>query len=369
MKPSLFSGLLQSIGERGRALARLQPATGTILAQSNPPECIRLRIACFPGILEFNFYALPRRCRLALFIAAVRLAACGGAEFDVVIFAGDALDIGSFVDFRAQILVVKKYLSLLSGMTRVILCSGNHDLDERSAEGEKIARWVGEIRELGIACDGDDLTIGDTRFTVCPWWDGPLVKGRLEAQLRDAAANRAQRWIWVHHAPPANSPTSWGGKRFFGDVELVQWIAQYQPSMVISGHVHQSPFIPDGSWFDRLGATWVFNTGLQHGRPPVHIVLDLDEGAAFWLAAGEAQRIDLRAPCSGRRRKSRTRRRGSYRLGRIAEPNLHRSGSSAHLAKSNETQSNVHMRPGFARQVISDLTQGSIHRDPQDTRI
>ena len=28
-------------------------------------------------------------------------------------------------------------------------------------------------------------------------------------------------------------------------VELVQWIKQYQPSMVISGHVHQSPFIPD----------------------------------------------------------------------------------------------------------------------------
>ncbi|MEH2592291.1 hypothetical protein V1273_006130 [Bradyrhizobium sp. AZCC 1721] len=28
-------------------------------------------------------------------------------EFDVVIFAGDALDISSFVDFRAQILVVK----------------------------------------------------------------------------------------------------------------------------------------------------------------------------------------------------------------------------------------------------------------------
>jgi hypothetical protein len=66
--------------------------------------------------------------------------------------------------------------------------------------------------------------------------------------------------------------------------------------MVISGHVHQSPFIPDGSWYDRLGTTWVFNTGLQHGRPPVCIVLDLDESAAFWIAAGEAQRIDLRAP-------------------------------------------------------------------------
>jgi Icc-related predicted phosphoesterase len=217
-------------------------------------------------------------------------------EFDVVIFAGDALDIGSFVDFRAQILVVKKYLSRLSQVTRVILCSGNHDLDDRSAEGEKIARWIGDVRELGIACDGDSLTIGGTRFTVCPWWDGPLVKSRIETQLRDAARERTERWIWVHHAPPANSPTSWGGKRFFGDVELVQWIAQYQPSMVISGHVHQSPFIPDGAWFDRLGTTWVFNTGLQPGRPPVYIVLDLDDSAAFWIAAGEAQRIDLRAP-------------------------------------------------------------------------
>ena len=175
------------------------------------------------------------------------------AEFDLVIFAGDALDVGSSVDFRAQIMVVKKYLELLSGLTRVILCSGNHDLDERSAEGEKISRWIGEVRELGIACDGDSLTIGDTLFTVCPWWDGP-GQGADRDQLSEAAAERLRRWIWVHHAPPANSPTSWGGKRFFGDVELVQWIERYQPSMVISGHVHQSPFIPDGSWFDRLGS-------------------------------------------------------------------------------------------------------------------
>jgi hypothetical protein len=60
--------------------------------------------------------------------------------------------------------------------------------------------------------------------------------------------------------------------------------------------VHQSPFIPDGSWFDRLGATWVFNAGLQAGRPPVHIVLDIDDGTAFWLAAGDEQVIDLNAP-------------------------------------------------------------------------
>ena len=217
-------------------------------------------------------------------------------QFDLVIFAGDALDIASIVDFRAQILVVKKYLGLLAQRTKVILCSGNHDLDERNAEGEKVARWVGDVGQLGIACDGDSLTIGDTFFTVCPWWDGPLVQQRIAQQLNEASAQNAKRWIWVHHAPPTNSPTSWGGKRYFGDIELVQWIEAHRPAMVISGHVHESPFVKDGSWYDRIGETWVFNAGRQFGRPPTYIVLDLDDGTAFWLSAEGADHIDLNAP-------------------------------------------------------------------------
>src|SRR5258705_11703423 len=102
-------------------------------------------------------------------------------QFDLVIFAGDALDVGSSVDFRAQIVVVKKYLALLSGLTRVILCSGNHDLDEPNPDGEKIARWIGDVRTLGITCDGDSLTIGDTCFPSRPCGDAPLAKQRTEA--------------------------------------------------------------------------------------------------------------------------------------------------------------------------------------------
>jgi Icc-related predicted phosphoesterase len=243
-------------------------------------------------------------------------------QFDLVIFAGDALDIASSVDFRAQIVVVKKYLTLLSDITRVIVCSGNHDLDERSPEGEKISRWISDVRGLRIAGDGDNLTIGDTLFSVCPWWDGPLVKAKIETQLRETAAARQKSWIWVHHAPPANSPTSWGGKRFYGDVELAQWIQSYQPSMVISGHVHQSPFIPNGSWFDQLGQTWVFNAGLQHGRPPVHIVLDTDAATAFWLSAGDEQYINLSAPLQRPASALVTPPVWLTSLGRIPDPNL-----------------------------------------------
>jgi len=218
-------------------------------------------------------------------------------HFDVVIIAGDLLDIGSIVDFHAQIVVVRQYLARLAASTRVILCSGNHDLDERDETGEKIARWIGEVGPLGIAHDGESLTIGDTFFTVCPWWDGPRVKAQIGGQLEAASmAKNAGRWIWIHHAPPANSPTSWAGSRFLGDVELVQWIENYRPDVVLSGHVHQSPFTRDGSWFDRLGTTWVFNAGHQFGRPPSHIALDLDAGTAFWLSAAGEEHIDLGSP-------------------------------------------------------------------------
>ncbi|WP_315770860.1 MULTISPECIES: metallophosphoesterase family protein [unclassified Bradyrhizobium] len=222
--------------------------------------------------------------------------AAAADHFDAVVFAGDALDLASIVDIRAQIVVVKTYLVLLAAKTRVMICSGNHDLEERSPDGEKIAAWIGTVRELGIAADGDDVLIGDTLFSLCPWWDGPLVKAAIGRQLDAAATRDAARWIWVHHAPPANSPVSWGGKRFFGDTELEGFIARHRPAMVISGHVHQSPFIKDGSWFDRVGETWVFNTGRQPGRPPAYMVLDTDEGRAFWLAAGQAEWVDLAGP-------------------------------------------------------------------------
>ncbi len=214
-------------------------------------------------------------------------------QFDLVIFAGDALDIGSLVDFRAQIVVVQKYLSILSGVTRVVICSGNHDLDERSAQGEKVSKWIKRTRELGIVCDGESFTMGDMLFTVCPWWDGPLVRQEIAAQLEGAAPARKDKWVWIHHAPPANSPTSWGGSRHFGDVELVKWIAQYKPDFVVSGHVHQSPFVRDGSWYDRIGDTWTFNVGHQFGRPPAHMVLDFDKNAAFWISAAGSQVVDL----------------------------------------------------------------------------
>jgi len=122
------------------------------------------------------------------------------------------------------------------------------------------------------------------------------VRADVARLLDEAAQKRNGRWIWVHHAPPDRSPTSWTGSRYFGDAELKQWIETHQPDIVFSGHVHQSPFIASGSWVDRLGSTWVFNAGHQFGAPPAHIVLDTDEAMALWFSAAGNQFVHLDRP-------------------------------------------------------------------------
>ncbi|MCI0599252.1 MAG: metallophosphoesterase [Beijerinckiaceae bacterium] len=218
-------------------------------------------------------------------------------SYDLAVLAGDALDIASIVDFRAQTLVVRKYLQRLAGETRLIVCSGNHDLDSRGAEGEKVARWINEIRALNIVSDGDSIEVEDMLISVCPWWDGPVVRAGLTAQLEaDARRRKSLRWVWIHHAPPQNSPTSWSGQRSMGDSELRQWIEKYNPDAVVSGHVHQSPFVKDGSWADLIGKTWVFNAGHQFGAPPAYIVLETTLNEAVWVSAKGVQTVRLDAP-------------------------------------------------------------------------
>src|SRR5262245_54489594 len=95
------------------------------------------------------------------------------SDYDLIVLAGDQLDISSSVEPDAQIVVVLKYLELLAATCPVIVSSGNHDLTGADANGERAALWLDEVRPLGVHTDGDSIMIGDTLITVCPWWDGP----------------------------------------------------------------------------------------------------------------------------------------------------------------------------------------------------
>ena len=216
--------------------------------------------------------------------------------YDCVVIAGDLLDTASIVDPGAQIVVVLKYLRRLREVTRLIVCSGNHDITEPDAAGEKQAAWLAEIRRHAVPADGDTIMLGRSLVTVCPWWDGQRTQDAIGAQLDAAAEQRTGPWIWIYHAPPPNSPTSWAGQRSYGDAALAPWIARHKPDLVFCGHVHEAPFARNGSWVDRVGDTWLFNGGRQVGPIPTAITVDLSAKRAAWFSQDGAEEVSLDAP-------------------------------------------------------------------------
>lgn len=201
-------------------------------------------------------------------------------DHDVVVLAGDLLDVVSSVPIEAQIAAVQATLRDLAGRTRLVVCSGNHDLNTRSPAGEKTSDWLAPLRDDGVTVDGDTLVTDDTVITSIGWWDGPVARAEVDAQLAGVEVG-GRRWVWVYHSPP-EGPLSWTGSRHFGDPVIADWVARWRPAAVLSGHIHQAPFTDAGSWIDRLGSTWLFNAGKQIGPVPAHISLDLDAATACW---------------------------------------------------------------------------------------
>ena len=215
-------------------------------------------------------------------------------RFDVVVIAGDHLDISAIASVEAQVVVILKYLRRLNGRTRLVVSSGNHDLTGRAENGERVARWMAKVRELGVPADGDLIDIGDVSISICPWWDGPASCAEVGELLARHAERRGRCWLWVYHAPPEGSPLSYTGTTHIGDAALSEWIRMYAPDVVLTGHIHQAPFRKGGSWADRIGTTWVFNAGRQIGPSPTHVVVDLGARQASWFsqAGDELVRLD-----------------------------------------------------------------------------
>jgi len=213
--------------------------------------------------------------------------------FDLVVLAGDHLDISSTVALEAQIAVVLNYFGLLQAAGGLAVSSGNHDLTGLDASGERAALWLDEARAAGVSTDGDSVFVGDTLITICPWWDGPAGREAVAAQLARDAARRTSKWLWVYHWPPLGSPTCWTGRRHYGDEVLGPWIEEHRPDVVLTGHVHDPPFKSDGGWADRIGDTWVFNPGRQIGPTPTYIELDLDQQRATWTSLLGSEEISL----------------------------------------------------------------------------
>src|SRR6266516_6908832 len=127
------------------------------------------------------------------------------AEVDVVAITGDLADVSNPVPIDVQVVVLDRYLDVLGQLTVVLVASGNHDLDGPGAHGEQVAGWLGRERAGSVHTDGSSIDVDGVRFTMCPWWDGPVTQSAVGEQLAVAAVNRPARWFWLYHAPPAGT--------------------------------------------------------------------------------------------------------------------------------------------------------------------
>jgi Icc-related predicted phosphoesterase len=212
---------------------------------------------------------------------------------DPVALVGDLADVVRPVPHQVQTVVLATYLGRLAERTPVFAASGNHDLDGPGEHGEQVAGWLRRVDLEGLYVDGASVDVGDTRFTICPWWDGPVTREEVAAQLAAAAVDRPARWVWLYHAPPAGTVLCHDGRRTVPDQDLADWIAEHQPDVVLCGHIHQAPWVEGGSWHARLGSTWVFNAGKQIGKVPAHNTLDTEAGTATWFGVFESETLSL----------------------------------------------------------------------------
>ena len=100
------------------------------------------------------------------------------ADVDLLVVAGDLLDIASGVPLDAQIVVVLEYLARFADRTTTVVCSGNHDLDHRTESEEKATRWILDARASGVVVDGDSITVGGWLDQLVRVVGGPGDAGR-----------------------------------------------------------------------------------------------------------------------------------------------------------------------------------------------
>ncbi len=168
-------------------------------------------------------------------------------------------------------------------------CRSNHDVLERY-DGDLWHLLHERVIELDGVRVGGCSWVPITPFRLKDWerWEdgGPESPPRLEGWVSDGAGARAfafdaerreptiadslaalaaagdpARTLYVLHSPPRDTHCDVvQGGHHVGSRAIRRFVEAYQPPLVLSGHIHESPRL-SGAWRDRVGSTIVVNPG------------------------------------------------------------------------------------------------------------
>ncbi len=219
------------------------------------------------------------------------------ADHDLVIIAGDMMELGSYVEPDVQAAVVEQYFRKICARVPLVVCSGNHDLVEEG-DGRRSPEWLTDISIPGLVVDMGCFENNDLRILSFPWWEDEAERDSVAAWLETRHQPSDHRVVfWVHHAPPKGTKTSWSGKRDLGDPTVVEWIRRYSPDLVLCGHIHNAPYYPpEGSWIDMIGDTVITNGGHQTGGKPATITVEVENGTLTWCGIEGCETGSFRKP-------------------------------------------------------------------------
>ncbi len=156
---------------------------------------------------------------------------------DVLCLTGDYLD-DKNSDREEQIAWVSSWLKSIS--KPIVMCSGNHDLDELAE-----CSWIDELSSENIIIDDSVWTYQDVTFGVIPY----IGAQHSTFKLCD---------ILISHLPPSNTKTSVQDGCDYGDEELYFSITKgvIQPHYIFCGHVEY----PE-SYVDQIDRIKIVNAG------------------------------------------------------------------------------------------------------------
>jgi Icc-related predicted phosphoesterase len=205
-------------------------------------------------------------------------------RYDLICIAGDFLDIFNVESRENQARVASVLVRELGRITRVAVCSGNHDIAGRQVTMDRAPIyewfvWLGDNPK--IITDGVTRLVEDLVVTTIPYHLSRSEKSIWLDRGRSIRKQRGGQWLVLHHVPPGVGLNVSGEER-----EAAEILTTYEPNYFLSGHIHQFPYLNGNGAVQKIGQSTLLVPGqLLSASHPSTIALDTKTGEALWHAA------------------------------------------------------------------------------------